>query len=150
MLLVYSPTTLTFEQMSTYSSKLDRSMVAFPALITTPVLAYMVYIQLWIAAIIVLLVLLYIADIFLHTTYCIEGNELKIKAGRFYKLNVDILLINSIKQTRDISKGPANSFDRLDIQYKINKQRHSVLVSPLMKEAFIQELHSINPEIQIK
>ena len=136
--------------MSTYSSKLDRSMIALPASITLPILAYMVYLQLWIAVFMILVVLLYIADILLHTTYWIEGKDLKIQAGRFYRLNVDILSINSIKQSRDISKGPANSFDRLDIQYKINNQRHSVLVSPLLKESFISEILNINPNIVSK
>lgn len=125
-------------------------MIALPASITLPILAYMVYLQLWIAVFMILVVLLYIADILLHTTYWIEGKELKIQAGRFYRLNVDILSINSIKQSRDISKGPANSFDRLDIQYKINNQRHSVLVSPLLKESFISEILNINPNIVSK
>jgi hypothetical protein len=42
---------------------------------------------------------------------------------------------------------PATSLDRLEI---LDHEHQAILISPQQKEAFIEQIHSINPNIVIK
>lgn len=60
------------------------------------------------------------------------------------KTKIDIKSIRKIYRTRNIISSPALSLDRIAIVYN---QYDEVLISPINKEDFIEELMKINPNI---
>jgi hypothetical protein len=61
-----------------------------------------------------------------------------------WKTKIDIKSIRKIYRTRNIISSPALSLDRIAIVYN---QYDEVLISPINKEDFIEELMKINPNI---
>ena len=85
-------------------------------------------------------------SIFFGTHYTInENNELTVKCGMIYHSKVDISTIKSISKTWNPISSPAPSLDRIEIKYG---KWDSVIVSPKDKQAFIQALQKINPNIK--
>ena len=102
----------------------------------------------WLGLPIILVIALFLNDIYRNTYYSIEDGVLTIDAGRFYLLQIPISNIYKIKPSRDPSKAPANSMDRLSIRYTKDGKKKEVLVSPENKEEFMQALKEINGDIE--
>lgn len=135
--------------MKRYDSKIDKGFVWFPSLILIAVALLLIVEKAWLGLPIVIAIALYLIDMFRNTHYCIEDRSLTIVAGRFYKVQIPTSSITKIKPSRDPSKAPANSMDRLSIRYAIDGKKKEVLVSPEDKEAFMQGLKEINGDIEI-
>lgn len=129
----------------TYPSKISYGMIFFLCVL----FGYIAYDTLKdsfdiITLVIILLPLLICLYIFNSIKYTITENQLVIHSGFFFKQNVDISTIKSIRKTNNIISAPAASFDRLEITYN---NFDSVIVSPKNKEQFINDLLKINPKI---
>ncbi|MCF6351564.1 MAG: PH domain-containing protein [Cyclobacteriaceae bacterium] len=73
-----------------------------------------------------------IATVWFSTKYLIMGHTLVIKINPYIERKVEIDKINSIKKSRNIIASPANSLDRIEINYKDGM----VLLSPMQQEDF--------------
>ena len=135
--------------MKRYDSKIDKGFVWFPSLILIAVALLLIVEKAWLGLPIVIAIALYLIDMFRNTHYSIEDRSLTIVAGRFYKVQTPISSITKIKPSRDPSKAPANSMDRLSIRYTKDGKKKEVLVSPENKEEFMQTLKDINGDIEI-
>ena len=135
--------------MKRYNSKIDKGFVWFPSLILIAVALLLIVEKAWLGLPIVIAIALYLIDMFRNTHYSIEDRSLTIVAGRFYKVQIPISSITKIKPSRDPSKAPANSMDRLSIRYTKDGKKKEVLVSPENKEEFMQTLKDINGDIEI-
>jgi len=135
--------------MKRFKSKIGKGFILFPSLILIAVALLLIVEKAWLGLPIVIAIAIYLADIFINTHYSIEANILKIIAGRFYKVQIPISNIYKIKSSRDPSKAPANSIDRLSIRYTMAGKKKEVLVSPENKEGFMQALKDINGDIEL-
>lgn len=144
----YTRFILTFANMKRYDSKTDKGFVWFPSLILTAVALLLIIEKAWLGLPIVFLTALYIVDILRNTNYSVDGKNLTVVSGRFHKIEFPISSIYKIKPSRDPSKAPANSMDRIAISYTIESKKKEVLVSPENKEEFIQALKDINENIE--
>jgi len=135
--------------MKRYNSKIDKGFVWFPSLILIAVALLLIVEKAWLGLPIVIAIALYLIDMFRNTHYSIEDRSLTIVAGRFYKVQTPISSITKIKPSRDPSKAPANSMDRLSIRYTKDGKKKEVLVSPENKEEFMQTLKDINGDIEL-
>jgi len=135
--------------MKRYNSKIDKGFVWFPSLILIAVALLLIVEKAWLGLPIVIAIALYLIDMFRNTHYSIEDRSLTIVAGRFYKVQIPISSITKIKPSRDPSKAPANSMDRLSIRYTKDGKKKEVLVSPENKEEFMQTLKDINGDIEL-
>ena len=124
--------------MKRYNSKIDKGFVWFPSLILIAVALLLIVEKAWLGLPIVIAIALYLIDMFRNTHYSIEDRSLTIVAGRFYKVQIPISSITKIKPSRDPSKAPANSMDRLSIRYAIDGKKKEVLVSPENKSLFLK------------
>jgi len=82
------------------------------------------------------------------TYYIIDNEQLIFKSGLFHKIKIDISTITKITETNKILSTYtfAPSLDRIKISYK--KYDH-ITISPKNKHNFIQDLMSINPDIEV-
>lgn len=90
-------------------------------------------------------VFLFMIQLFFNTYYVIEEKILHIRAGVFYRLNIDVASIRKIEESNSPLSAPAISFDRLEIVYN---KFDSVLVSPKDKMDFVEHLRSLNPKVE--
>ena len=88
---------------------------------------------------------IFIFLLWINTKYYIRDEHLVIKGVLKYTL-IPIVSITSVNSTRNPSSAPALSMDRLEINYG---NFDFVLISPLEKEHFMEELLKINPKIKI-
>lgn len=103
--------------------------------------------QLWVGIAIIALLNFYIIHLFLTTHYIVGDNKLLIKSGIFYRKEIPIECIRKVSETNDLTSAPAPSFDRLEILYN---KFDTVMVSPKEKQAFMELLKEIKPEIEIR
>jgi hypothetical protein len=136
--------------MKRFKSKIGKGLVLFPSLILIAVSLLLIVEKAWLGLPIVIAIAIYLADIFIHTHYSIEDGVLTIDAGRFYSLQIPISNIYKIKSSRDPSKAPANSIDRLSIRYTMAGKKKEVLISPENKEGFMQALREINGDFELE
>ena len=134
--------------MKRYDSKIDKGFVWFPSLILIAVALLLIVEGAWLGLPIVILLGLYMFDVLRNTHYTIDEGNLTLVAGRFHKVQIPISSITKIKPSRDPSKAPANSMDRLSIRYTKDGKKKEVLVSPENKEEFMQTLKDINGDIE--
>ena len=134
--------------MKRYNSKVGKGIEWFPTLILTAVALLLIVEGAWLGLPIVILLGLYLFDVLRNTHYTIDEGNLTLVAGRFHKVQIPISSITKIKPSRDPSKAPANSMDRLSIRYAIDGKKKEVLVSPENKEEFMQTLKDINGDIE--
>ena len=88
---------------------------------------------------------IFIFLLWINTKYYIRDEHLVIK-GVLKDTLIPIVSITSVNSTRNPSSAPALSMDRLEINYG---NFNFVLISPLEKEHFMEELLKINPKIKI-
>ncbi len=74
--------------------------------------------------------------------YKIDGENLHI-----WWTKIDIKTIKKIYSTNNPLSSPALSLDRIAVVYNTYEE---VLISPKEREAFVQELLKINPNIEVK
>lgn len=79
--------------------------------------------------------------------YVIDGPVLRIKIGFSSLKPVAIKDIRRIEETSSVLASPAASLDRLEIVYN---QYDSVIISPKNKLAFISDIKSVNPDIEVQ
>ncbi len=94
-----------------------------------------------------LLTLLLIVFISKSTRYIITENRLIVKCMFIVNDKIEISKIRKIEKTNSILSAPALSLDRIAVFY--NKY-DEVYISPKDKQAFVDELLKINPEIEVK
>lgn len=135
--------------MKRFKSKLSMGIFLFPNIGLLAVAILLIVEKAWLGLPIILVIALFLNDIYRNTYYSIEDGVLTIDAGRFYLLQIPISNIYKIKPSRDPSKAPANSMDRLSIRYTKDCKKKEVLVSPENKEAFMQALKEINEDIEL-
>ncbi|MBP6374482.1 MAG: PH domain-containing protein [Flavobacterium sp.] len=86
-------------------------------------------------------IILFISFLFYKTRYTIEGENLLI-----WRTKIDINSIRKVYKTRNPLSSPALSLDRLAVVYN---KFDEVLISPVERDDFIQELLKINPNIEV-
>ena len=99
----------------------------------------------WIGFVGIVLCLLFIVFISKSTRYIISENHLIVKCMFIVNDKIEISKIRKIEKTNSILSSPALSLDRIAI--KFNKY-DEVYISPKERQAFIDELLKINPEIE--
>jgi len=102
--------------------------------------------QLFMGLVIFALFSAYFLDTCLRTSYTIDGQNLHIRSGVFYKKTIDIQSIRKVSEGGAAYKGPAPSLDRLELVY--NRER--LVISPANKKAFTEALSALNPQMEIK
>jgi len=101
----------------------------------------------WIGYIGIVLCLLFVVFISKSTRYIISENHLIVKCMFIVNDKIEISKIRKIEKTNSILSSPALSLDRIAI--KFNKF-DEVYISPKEKQAFVDELLNVNPDIEIK
>ena len=101
----------------------------------------------WYGCLGLLLTLLLIVFISKSTRYIITENLLIVKCMFIVNDRIEISKIRKIEKTNSILSSPALSLDRIAI--KFNKF-DEVYISPKEKQAFVDELLNVNPDIEIK
>lgn len=91
------------------------------------------------------LIVAFLTLVLFGNRYIIDGAVLIIQTA-FTRQRINIGEITSIRPTRNPLAAPASSLDRLEILYG---DGNSVLISPKGKTQFLQDLKTINPQIQI-
>ena len=79
----------------------------------------------------------------IRTYYEFHEDYLEVKCGFFFHEDIPYLDIRSFKETHNPLSSCGLSLDRIDIIYKAQKGRNGnseVLISPVKKQEFIQEL----------
>jgi hypothetical protein len=99
----------------------------------------------WIGFVGIVLCLLFIVFISKSTRYIISENHLIVKCMFIVNDKIEISKIRKIEKTNSILSSPALSLDRIAI--KFNKY-DEVYISPKERQAFIDDLLKINPEIE--
>ncbi len=79
--------------------------------------------------------------------YSLDPEYLTIKVGPF-KSKVEITQIIEVYPTRNPLSAPAMSLDRLKI--RISSSRFGALISPVNKQAFIEELAGYAPHLELR
>ncbi len=100
----------------------------------------------WIDATPLLLVIIFVAHLFMTTYYVIAQDKLRVKCSFFINKTIEIKSITKITETNNPLSAPATSLDRLEICYG---KFDSILISPKHKKTFIEELLHLNPSIQV-
>ncbi|NUN68099.1 MAG: PH domain-containing protein [Bacteroidetes bacterium] len=86
------------------------------------------------------------AYVFLSIRYTIHNGQLLVKSGFLYTSTIPIASIVSVHPSRNPISAPAATLDRMEVRYG-NGQ--SVLISPAEKQAFLNHLLKVNPNIRI-
>jgi hypothetical protein len=128
-----------------YRSRIGKELIIPISIIIGGTGILMIYEKVWIGLIVILLSVAFIVYMFLSTAYEVEQNILKIRSGFFFHRTIPIDSIKEIRATRNPISSPAASLDRLLI---ISNMSDSIMVSPKDKEAFVDHLTAINPNIQ--
>ena len=108
---------------------------------------YLCYNSTWILLIDVVFMgigLLIMYNMLFHTDYTINGNNLHIRCGMLFRMDLPISKIIEISHKSTILSSPALSAKRIGIKYG---RKNWVYVSPKNQEDFISALQSINPDI---
>lgn len=133
--------------MRVYKSKIDSGLVLLlVASLLGPSLVFLMKRE-WAGVLILLATIAFIFYLFLQTKYIVTNTVLQVKSGFLVNKKIAIQEIISIAKTDSIMSAPANSImDRIEVRYKPNK---SVIISPKEKQAFVEQLLAINPNIKI-
>jgi hypothetical protein len=99
----------------------------------------------WIGYIGIVLCLLFIVFISKSTRYIISENYLIVKCMFIVNDKIEISKIRKIEKSNSILSSPALSLDRIAIKFN---RYDEVYISPKERQAFIDELLKINPEIE--
>lgn len=133
--------------MTVYKSKIDNGIILLLcASLLGPSLVFVLKGE-WKGILILLATVAFVFYLFLQTKYIITDSMLQVKAGFLVNKKIAIHDIISITKTDSMLSAPANSItDRIEVKYQKNK---SVIISPKEKQAFVDALLKINPNIQV-
>lgn len=127
-----------------HRSKIGLEILLPTIIILGTVLVITIVNAVWIGTLICGAVLLLLINVYKGTVYNITTNKrLLIKCGILEQYDIDVMKIEWVKATHEITSAPALSIDRLEINYKGGR----VLVSPKDKKKFISDLKRLNPGI---
>ena len=92
-----------------------------------------------------------IVPIWVHSYYLFDGDNFVIKFGLSKKVTIPFDGIISAVSTRNPFSSAALSMDRIELKYryKANKFADTVLISPVNRLEFLEELKSRNEKIEI-
>jgi len=133
--------------MKTYRSKIDLWLFVLIFGLLGGILIESVLVQEWLVLAIILPVIIFIALLMYSLRYIIDGDVLEIRTGILGKTKIPISGIKSVEKTRNPLSAPAMSLKRLEIMYG---KYDFALISPIDRDAFINDLLEINPGIQVK
>jgi Na+/melibiose symporter-like transporter len=97
----------------------------------------------------VLVVVSFVAWLFLTTKYRVENGILTVRCGPL-RWTIPIRDIDSVTATRNHLSSPALSLDRLQIHYRSGTRENDILVSPDDKQGFIAALRASNAMIHVR
>jgi len=132
--------------MTVYPSKLGIGIALFISVIIGGVSIQMLIEKEWFAFGINIVIFILVYFLFKSTYYTIDGNTLNVKSSFLINENIDINTITKVKETNNPMSAPAFSLDRLEITYG-NGSR--ILISPREKTVFLNQIKSINKDIDI-
>ena len=98
----------------------------------------------WILPIISTITITYLLTTFYISKYIIDKNYLIMVSGFFKSKNYNINEFISIKKSNTLIAGPASGLNRLEI---LTKQGDTLIISPKIREEFIDEIIKINPDV---
>ncbi len=132
-----------------YTSKIGWGCVGIMALTLGGTFVLMLVEQLWMMALINIIVGAVTLHAMRTTRYVIEGKILHVKSGVLFNQSVDLTTVRRIEATRSWvnMSAPAWSGDRLEIFYN---RYDSIIISPKEQESFINALLRINANIEVK
>jgi hypothetical protein len=81
--------------------------------------------------------------------YEVREDELFVRCGVF-RYRIPGPSIVSVAPTRNPISSPALSLDRLAIRYEVNGKSRQLLISPQEREAFLQDLQAIAPQMRLE
>jgi len=99
----------------------------------------------WLGVLVLSILTLLIYLLFKATYYIVDDNILRVRSSFIVNKKVDIQSITKVRETRNPISALAASLDRLEVI----STRGSVLISPKNKNAFIEDITSANPRIEI-
>ena len=99
----------------------------------------------WLGVLVLSILTLLIYLLFKATYYIVDDNILRVSSSFIVNKKVDIQSITKVRETRNPISAPAASLDRLEVI----STRGSVLISPKNKNAFIEDITTANPRIEI-
>ena len=99
----------------------------------------------WLGVLVLSILTLLIYLLFKATYYIVDDNILRVRSSFIVNKKVDIQSITKVRETRNPISAPAASLDRLEVI----STRGSVLISPKNKNAFIEDITTANPRIEI-
>lgn len=131
--------------MKTFKSKIGLE-IAIPIAAILGLNAFlMVFLEIWGATLILILVSLFVLHVFLTTYYQIDGDILIARCSILPIKRIDIRSVSIVIETNNPSSSFATSLDRLEIHYNSFER---LIVSPKDKEGFVEELQKVNPNIK--
>lgn len=137
---------MTITQGKRYASRIGMELLIPIAVVLGGCVIFSVMSGAWGVMLIIGVVTLFIIQLFTNTWYEISGQEMRIKCGFLYDQRIDIKTIHTIRPSNNPISAPATSLNRLDIRYAEHQQ---VLISPKEKQAFLDHLLRIHPEIKV-
>ena len=127
-----------------HKSKIGLELLIPVILILGTVTTVMIINGIWLGLVICGLVILFIVNMYTSTSYKItSNNRLIIKCGIIETFDIDIMEIEWIEKTNEMTSAPALSIDRIEINYKGGR----VIISPVDKEKFVADLRKANSKI---
>ncbi len=93
-----------------------------------------------------ILIVLFLYFLLNLTYYVITDSELQVRSF-FFKWNIRIDAIKKIFETNNMLSSPALSLDRLMIIYEDGKK---IMISPINKNEFLNDLASQNPDLKFE
>ena len=99
----------------------------------------------WLGVLVLSILTLLIYLLFKATYYIVDDNILRVRSSFIVNKKVDIQSITKVRETRNPISALAASLDRLEVI----STRGSVLISPKNKNAFIEDITTANPRIEI-
>jgi len=133
--------------MKTYKSKLGLELIIPLAILFGWIFIDLISQKAWLGVGLIVGIVTFLVYGLLSIRYTIEEDQLTIKLGILSYQKINIHSIHKISETYNPLSSPAASIDRLEIMYN---KFDAVLISPKDKKGFIENLTSINPNIEIK
>ena len=130
--------------MKRYQSKIDPGIILFLSIVLGGFTLLMIFLEIWLALAILLLLTAFICYIFATTYYVIHENILRVRCGFMIDKSINIGSIKQISESTNPLSSPANSLERLEIHFN---KFDRILISPKDKADLIMELKAANPNI---
>ena len=133
--------------LKTYRSKIDLWLFILIFGILGSIMIEGIILEDWLVLAIILPVMSFIAYLMYSIRYIINNDVLEIRTGILGTTKIPISGIKSVERTNNPLSSPAMSLKRIEIMYG---KYDSVLISPQDRDAFINDLLEINPDVLIK